>query len=410
MSPAATPPCCCCCCLSRRCRSAVFSTSAATGVPGNTPAGGGLDDLPTPPLTPPTPAAAASAAALASSAAAGCGAGAPCPCPCCCCCCALCCCCLASSACLMSYRISLANCTSSRQQRGTGCRIHRPRSGGQEASQQVVVVCCHIVSVYVTQEEVVTCTHPPTPTHTSNTQQETPTPTPTHLFVCHQYVLHLALVLLEQRSKAAHQLTHQRVALLWWGGGGGTCGYMCRVWTVKGVQDTQQSAHMVSVGVHKHTTTKAGAHDARSSTPTHRHCHTRNQLKPHVSQHHLCCSRLNSPSTHCCTHTAITPGPQTHNNNKRLITSTPQHTHLCQQPPQLHQHWDHLACTDKARTHIHTVHVSRARPQPPDLTSKTMHAPQFSQAYRLSGCGAGSRGMQSVHTHAHAPAPPGAAS
>lgn len=90
ISPAAAASCCCirsCCNCSLRCRSAVARTSAATGVPGMTPAGGG--DL--------------RAAAGASLAAAGsCPGAAGC---CSCCCCWV----FNSSACLMSYRISLAN-------------------------------------------------------------------------------------------------------------------------------------------------------------------------------------------------------------------------------------------------------------------------------------------------------------
>jgi hypothetical protein len=38
--------------------------------------------------------------------------------------------------------------------------------------------------------------------------------TAAHLFVCHQNVLHLPLVLLQQGCKAAHQLTHQGVTRL----------------------------------------------------------------------------------------------------------------------------------------------------------------------------------------------------
>jgi hypothetical protein len=138
ISPA--PTCCCCCCLSRRCRSAVFSTSAATGVPGRTPAGGGLPG----PLTILLPAAAAAAAAASPSASSACGpaevaapaVGAPAAA-------ALFCCCLASSACLMSYRISLASCNThnTRDEWNFHPRLHAAKAGLPCGGMPFVTVC-----------------------------------------------------------------------------------------------------------------------------------------------------------------------------------------------------------------------------------------------------------------------------
>jgi hypothetical protein len=53
---------------------------------------------------------------------------------------------------------------------------------------------------------------PTTPAHAGHTC--TRTADRAHLLVCHQDVLHLALVLPEQRGKAGHELAQQRVAAL----------------------------------------------------------------------------------------------------------------------------------------------------------------------------------------------------